>query len=157
FHGFLALYLVDVAGLGEGRAGLGIALWTGVGLAGDLLLIPLLERVPGLRYLRWSALVTLFLFPAFLLAPGVAGKLVALALLGFGNAGWYAILKAQLYAAMPGRSGSVMALGNLTGMIGGLVPLGLGLLAERFGLGPVMWLLLAGPIALLVAIPRKKG
>ena len=51
-HGYLALYLVDVAGAAETKAALGVALWTGVGLAGDLLLIPLLERVRGLTYLR---------------------------------------------------------------------------------------------------------
>ena len=37
--------------------------------------------------------------------------------------------------------------------VGALIPFGLGLFAERYGLGAMMWLLLAGPVALLVAIP----
>ena len=156
FHGFLALYFVDVVGLTETRAGVAIAVWTGVGLGGDLLLIPLLERVRGLSYLRWSASAMLFLFPAFLLAPGVHAKLVLLGLIGITNAGWYSILKAQLYSAMPAQSGAVLALNNLTGLLGGLVPLALGLVAEQFGLGAMMWLLLAAPLALLTAIPRRE-
>jgi FSR family fosmidomycin resistance protein-like MFS transporter len=156
FHGFLALYFVDVVGTSDGQAGAGVAVWTCVGLCGDLLLIPLSERVRGLAYLRWSALAMLILFPAFLLAPGLSAKLVLLGLIGLTNAGWYSILKAQLYAAMPERSGASLALGNVSGLVGGMIPLALGLVAERFGLASMMWLLLAGPLALLVAIPRRE-
>jgi FSR family fosmidomycin resistance protein-like MFS transporter len=39
FHGFLALYLVDVARLEPGAAAMGVAAWTGAGLAGDWLLL----------------------------------------------------------------------------------------------------------------------
>jgi FSR family fosmidomycin resistance protein-like MFS transporter len=153
--GFLALYFVDVVGTTPALAGMAVAVWTGVGLLGDLLLIPLLERVPGLRYLRWSAALELVLFPAFLLAPSIGTKLVLLGLLGLFNAGWYSILKARLYAAMPGQSGTVMTVGNVFGLVGQFVPLGLGLLAERLGLQTALWLLLAGPAALLVGLPRQ--
>jgi FSR family fosmidomycin resistance protein-like MFS transporter len=156
FHGFLALYFVDVVGVGDAKAGVCVAVWTGVGLCGDLLLIPLLERVRGLSYLRWSALAMLFLFPAFLLVPNLYLKLVLLGLIGIANAGWYSILKAQLYSAMPERSGAALALNNISGLVGGLIPLALGLVAERFGLASMMWLLLAGPLALLLAIPRRE-
>ena len=156
FHGFLALYFVDVVGTGDGQAGAGVAVWTGVGLGGDLLLILLSERVRGLAYLRWSALAMLILFPAFLLAPSLSAKLVLLGLVGLTNTGWYSILKAHLYAAMPERSGASLALGNVSGLVGGVIPLALGLVAERFGLASMMWLLLAGPLALLVAIPRRE-
>ncbi len=47
FKSFLALYVVDVVGVSESRAALIIAVWVGVGLLGDLLLIPLLKRVLG--------------------------------------------------------------------------------------------------------------
>jgi FSR family fosmidomycin resistance protein-like MFS transporter len=46
-----------------------------------------------------------------------------------------------------------MAIGNVVGIFGKLLPFGIGLAAERFGLGPAMWLLLAGPLALLVGLP----
>jgi FSR family fosmidomycin resistance protein-like MFS transporter len=155
--GFLALYLVDVGGAAPYQAGAAVAVWTGLGLLGDLLLIPLLGRVRGLAYLRFSAAVELAAFPAFLLVPGIWAKLVLLGLLGLFNAGWYSILKAQLYSAMPGQSGAVMTVSNVFGLVGGLIPLGLGLAAERFGLGVTMWLLLLGPVALLIGIPRQRG
>jgi len=39
--------------------------------------------------------------------------------------------------------------------VGAFIPLGLGLVAERFDLMVTMWLLLLGPGALLVGIPRR--
>jgi FSR family fosmidomycin resistance protein-like MFS transporter len=155
--GFLALYFVDVVGAMPGQAGAAVAVWTGVGLVGDLLLIPLLDRVRGLAYLRFSAGVTSVLFPAFLLVPGTWAKVVLLGLLGLSNTGWYSILKAQLYSTMPGQSGTVMAVGNVFGLVGALIPLGLGLVAERFDLAVTMWVLLSGPIALLVGTPGQSG
>lgn len=153
--GFLALYMVDVAGVSETQAGLAVAVWTGVGLVGDLLLIPLLERVNSLAYLRVSVVLELVLFPAFLLTPDYSLKLALLALMGFFNAGWYAILQGRLYSAMPGQSGAVMAVGNVVGLFGSFIPLGIGLLAQQFGLGAALWVILAAPIALLIGLPRR--
>ncbi len=155
-NGFLALYFVDIVGVSEAKAALAVAVWTGVGLSGDFLIIPLLKRVRGLSYLRLSAFTVALLFPAFLLASGFAVKLIIIGLLGLMNAGWYSILKAQLYSSMPGRSGAVMSISSIFEFAGGLVPLALGMLAERYGLSATMWLLLAGPMALLIGIPRKK-
>lgn len=152
--GYLALYFVDVVGVTAGQAATAVAVWTGVGLLGDVLLIPLLERVPGLRYLRISAALKLVLFPAFLLVPSFGVKLALLGLLGLFNAGWYAILKAQLYSTMPGQSGTSMAVNNIFGIVGALIPWGLGLIAGRFGLQATMWLLLLGPLALLFGLPH---
>jgi len=156
FYGFLPLYFVDVAGFTPVAAAASVAVWTGVGLLGDFLLIPLLERVKGLDYLRWSVFVELVLFPAFLLVPIPWLKLVILGAMGFFNAGWYAILKANMFSAMPGQSGIAQALDNVSGMFGTLLPFGIGLAAQVFGLGSAMWLLLAGPLALLLGLPRRK-
>jgi len=153
--GFLALYMVDVGGTTPVQAGLAVGVWSLVGLLGDFLLIPLLERVRGLAYLRVSVVVELVLFPVFLLTDSFAGKLVTLGLLGLFNAGWYSILKGRLYSSLPGRSGTVIALNNLAGLVFTLVPLGIGLLAERYGLGTAMWALLLGPAALLVGIAGR--
>jgi FSR family fosmidomycin resistance protein-like MFS transporter len=154
--GYLALYCVDVAHVSEAEAGLAVAVWTGIGLLGDVLLIPLLERVRGLDYLRVSAVIELALFTAFLLVPSFGVKLVLLGLLGFFNSGWYSILQGQVYSAMPGQSGTVMTVHNFFGVVGSLLPLSIGLAAEHFGLGAAMWLLLLGPVALLVGLPRKE-
>lgn len=152
--GFLALYFVDVAGVSPAIAGLAVAVWTGVGLLGDALLIPLLARVPGLRYLRLSAALVAALFPLFLLAEPLALKLAALGALGLLNSGWYAIPMAQLYAALPGQSGAALAASNLAGLAGSLLPLAIGAVAQVAGLEVALWLLLAGPLALLVGLPQ---
>lgn len=155
FHGFLALYFVEVAGLGGVEAGLALGVWTGGGLAGDALLLLVLRFVPGVRYLRLSALAVAAVYPAFLLVDTLEVKLTLVALLGLLNSGWYAIPKAGLYQALPGRSGTAIAVGSVGGFVGAVVPLTLGLLAEAVGLGAAMWALILAPAALLVLLPRQ--
>jgi MFS transporter, FSR family, fosmidomycin resistance protein len=155
FGAFLALYLVDAAGLSGAEAGLAFAVWTGAGLVGDALLLLILRRFSGLAYLRASALVVAVLFPVFLLAEPVWAKLSALAALGILNSGWYAIPKARLYAELEGQSGAVLTLGTVTGLVGGMFPLALGLLAGAVGIDDALWALLIAPIALLVGLPRR--
>lgn len=155
FYGFLPLYFVDIAGFTPPQAALSVSVWAVVGLLGDFLLIPLVERVKGLDYLRLSVLVELILFPTFLLVQIPWIKLVLVALMGFFNAGWYAILKAKLFESMHGQSGAALTLDNVSGLIGKLIPFGIGLVAQAYGLGTAMWLLLAGPIVLLIGLPRR--
>jgi FSR family fosmidomycin resistance protein-like MFS transporter len=152
--GFLALYFANEVGVEPETAALAVTLWLVVGLVGDFLLIPLVERVRGLSYLRFSASLILLLYPSFLLVPELWMKLVLLGFIGLFNAGWYAILKGNLYSSMPGRSGTVIAVGNVAGLIGSLFPLAIGYLAEAVGLASTMWLLMLGPIALVLGIPR---
>ncbi|WP_442891800.1 MFS transporter [Aggregatilinea sp.] len=156
-YSLLALYFVDVVGVSGEQAGLAVAVWTGAGLVSDALIIPVLDHVRGLSILRISALLMAAAYPAFLVIPSVPVKIVLLGLMGVLNAGWYAILQAKLYDALPGRSGTALAVGNFAGLVGGLIPLGLGLAAQAAGLGATMWLLLAGPLALLIGLPRGRG
>ena len=153
-RGFIALYFVDVVGASNTQASIALTVWLGFGLLGDVLLIPLLERMQGLRYSRVSAVLVLVLYPAFLIAASLTVKLVILAGLGFLNAGWYSILKGQLYKTMPGQSGTVMTLSNVVGLVGGFMPLLLSVFAQQVGFNPTMWVLLAAPIALLVGLPK---
>ena len=153
--GFVALYLVDEVAASAAVGGLGVAVWTGAGLVGGFGIIALLRRVDGLRYLRASAAVALLLYPAFLLVPGVPAKLGLLTLLGLATAGWYSIPKARLYESLSGQSGAALAFGSITGAIGGTFPLAIGLVAERYGLGTALWILLIAPVALVVATPRR--
>ncbi len=67
------------------------------------------------------------------------------------------LLAAHLYSAMPGKSGTAAAVNSLFGSVWTLVPAMLGFIAQRFGLGPMLWLLLLGPLALLLGIPRQRG
>ena len=115
----------------------------------------MLDRVSGLRYLRVSALLTAIVFTGFMLTPTYWTAVVLLGILGFLNAGWYSILQAQVYTAMPGRSGSVMSVSSAAGMVGSLAPLGVGLLAATVGLHAALWVLLISPVVLLIGIPRR--
>jgi MFS transporter, FSR family, fosmidomycin resistance protein len=153
--GYVALYLVDEAGASAQVGGLGVAVWTGAGLVGGLGVILLLRRVDGLRYLRTSALAALILFPAFLLVPGVPAKLLLLAVIGLATAGWYSIPKARLYDALSGQSGAALTLGSVAGLIAGTFPLAIGLVAERYGIQTALWVLVAGPVVLLLGVPRR--
>ncbi len=151
FHGLLALYLVDVARLDPSAAAIGVAVWTGASLVGDWLLLAVLRRMDGLRYLRWSALAALACYPAFLLAPSPGAKLTLAAVLGLLNSGWYAIPKARLYEALPGQSGAAIAVGGIGGLVGAVVPLVLGVVASSVGLQPTMWILVLAPVVLFAA------
>ena len=149
---FLALYLVAVARASPSVAALGIALRLGAGLAGDALLIPLLERRDSRRVLRASVWLALPLFPAFLLAPGLGLKLAALAALTLATAPWYPVLAAELYGSLPGRSGLAVSLSSAAGLAGGLGPLAVGLLADHFGLSWAMTAMCVAPVVML-AVP----
>ena len=152
--GFLALYFVDDAGASVTTGGLAVAVWTGAGLLGSAVMIPLLRRVDGLRYLRVSAALAAVLFAAFLLAPGVGPKLMLVAALAFVNAGWYPVLQARLYESLGGSSSLVLTVGALFPLNAAL-PLAIAAAAGRWGLGVALWPLLAAPAALLVLVPRR--
>ena len=156
---FLALYLVDVAGLEGGAAALGLAVWAAAGLVGDALAVPVLDRLEGRLVVRVSAVVAGALYAGVLLVEAPAAKLALVALLGLCTAGWYPVLVARFYATMPGRSGVAVTVASLAGIASGTVPLALGLLAQRYGLGPTMWLLLLGPVVLVAALrpPAARG
>jgi MFS transporter, FSR family, fosmidomycin resistance protein len=152
--GFLALYFVDAVGTSRATGGLAVALWSAAGLLGAGLMIPLLRRVDGLRYLRASAVVSAVLFAGFLLAPGVEVKLALVGAIAVVNAGWYSVLQARLYGALAGRSGLVLTAGALF-PLNTVLPLGIALLAERWGLEIALWPLLAAPLALLLLVPGR--
>jgi FSR family fosmidomycin resistance protein-like MFS transporter len=133
FHGYLALYFVDVARVDAAAAAFGLAVWTAGSLVGDALLLLVLRRMRGATYLRVTALAVLVAYPAFLLVPGYGAKLVLAGLLGLLNAGWYAIPQAGLYEVLPGRSGAAVAVGGLGGLFGASVPLVLGFVAGTAG------------------------
>ncbi|HYZ18946.1 MAG TPA: MFS transporter [Gaiellaceae bacterium] len=154
--GFLALYFVDVVGVGAAEAALALAALTAGGLVGDLGLVAILRRVPALAYLRATAVAAAIVFPAFLLVPGLWPKVALVAVLGAVRAGWYAIPKGRLFAELPGRSGVALALSDLSSLPQSLVPLGVGLLASQVGLGNALWAALLAPLAILVLVPRQE-
>jgi FSR family fosmidomycin resistance protein-like MFS transporter len=155
FLAFLALYLVDVVGAPVGAAGIAVAVWTGAGLLGSAAVIPLLRRVDGLRYLRWSAALTVPLFVGFLLVPGIVAKVALASTLALVNAGWYPVLQARLYGALGDASGLALTVGALF-PLNAVLPLAIALLAEQHGLEVALWPLLAAPAALILLVPRRR-
>ena len=132
-----------------------LTVYTGIGLIGDFLLIPLLERVKRLDYLRFCVGMECILLPVFLLSSVLWVKLTLLAFIGLFVVSWYAILNANLFSSMRGQSGTVQALSSVSGIAGKLIPLGVGLAAQAYGLQTAMWQLLAGLITLLIGLPRR--
>lgn len=152
---FLALYFVDVGRVTETQAGIAVTAWLAMGLITDFLFIPVVDRQKDtIAFLRRTALVELIAFAGFLLIPGFIPKLIFVILVNLFNTGWYSILQGRLYSSLPGQSASIMAIGAVTTPIAKSFPLAIGFLADQFGLAAAMWILILGPLALLVGLPR---
>lgn len=155
---YLALYFVDVVRTTEVQAGIAVTVWLAMGLITDFLFIPYIDRQKdSIRFLRVTALLEIFAFVAFLLVPGFIPKLIVVIIVNMLNTGWYPILQGRLYSSLPGQSASIMALGSVTAPFAKFFPFMLGFLADQFGLQTAMWLLLLGPLALFIGIPRSSG
>jgi hypothetical protein len=96
-------------------------------------------------------------YPAFLGASSVTAKVALLIPLGIMGAGWYAIPKGRLFAELPARGGTAVAIGAPADLVGSLLPLAIGAVAARAGLDTAMWLLLGAPLALLLLLSRRAG
>lgn len=147
--GFVAVYLVDVVHLSPAVAAAAVAIRLGAALAGDAVLVIALERVSDRTVLRATAIGAIVAYPAFLLAPGVVPRLIALALLSAMTATWYPLLQARLYATVP--SPVAVTLNSAAGLAGGLGPLAVGVLAAMFGLPWALAGLAVVPLTLLFA------
>jgi len=155
FFSFCALYFTDVVHVTPALAGIAVSVLTLSGLIGDTLLIPLLEKIDGLRLIRLTALLVLIIYPCFLLVPNIWVKFGLLAVLGPLRSGWYQVLQGRAYSAIPGRSGTVVAIGSLGSIVASAFPIILGAVAERAGLGWAMALLIIAPISLIIGLPKR--
>lgn len=154
---YLALYFVDVAGTTEVQAGMAVTVWLAMGLITDFLFIPFLDRQKdSIQIVRTTALLEIFAFVIFLLIPGFIPKLIVVIIVNLFNTGWYPILQGRLYSSLPGQSASVMAISSVTAPLAKLFPFLIGFLADQFGLQTAMWILLLGPVALLLGLPRNQ-
>jgi FSR family fosmidomycin resistance protein-like MFS transporter len=151
------LYFHDVVGVDLGAASGAVAVFTIAGLIGGALLVPALEKIDGLKVLRVSAIIALITYIALLLAPSTWLKFGLLAIVSFVTSSWYPVLRGKTYAVLPGQSGlivSITALGNISSVF---VPVIIGGIADMFGLYWAMWLLVLGPLALIVGLPKKEA
>jgi MFS transporter, FSR family, fosmidomycin resistance protein len=151
---YLALYFVDVGSATETQAGIAVTVWLALGLITDFFFIPFIDRQKdSLKFLRTTAFMECFTFAIFLLTPGFIPKLVVVIAVNLFNTGWYSILQGRLYSSLPGQSGSVMAIGSVVAPLAKFFPFLIGFLADQFGLQTAMWILILGPIALLIGLP----
>ena len=65
-------------------------------------------------------------------------------------------LQGRLYSALPGQSGIVLFVSNIGGLFGAMIPFVIGAVASQWGLDVAMWLMLLGPIALIIGLPVKR-
>jgi FSR family fosmidomycin resistance protein-like MFS transporter len=156
FRAFLALFLVETGSASPAFAALAVGMQTSGWLVGGAVMPALLRRVSGALYLRVSSLIILAVYPLFIFIGPLELKLCPLFIIGLLTAGWYPVLKAGLYAELPGQSGSVMALSSAAGFAGGLIPIGLGMAADLLGLRTAMWFLLLAPVILLLGTPTPR-
>jgi FSR family fosmidomycin resistance protein-like MFS transporter len=127
-----------------------------MGLITDFLFIPFIDRQrDSMKFLRVTALMELFAFAIFLITPGFIPKLIVVIAVNLFNTGWYSILQGRLYSSLPGQSASIMAIGSVTAPLAKFFQFLIGFLADQFGLQTAMWILLFGPAALLIGLPRQ--
>jgi FSR family fosmidomycin resistance protein-like MFS transporter len=146
------LYFHDVAGVSLAGASAAVVISTVAGLIGSALLVPMLERLAGVRVLRVSAVVVLLAYVSLLVVPVIWLKYVLIGVIGFATSGWYAILRAKTFEALPGQSGLVVAVTSLANISSLFVPVLLGGIADAVGLQSAMWLLAIGPVALIIGL-----
>jgi FSR family fosmidomycin resistance protein-like MFS transporter len=156
FTSYLPLYFTDVVGITPAQASLLLSLGMAASLASDVVLITLLEKIPGRSIVRLSALAVTILYPVWLLVPGLWAKIILVLVIKFITLGWYSVLQGEAYASAPGRSGTVMAINSLAGIPGAIFPWIIGWSAEQIGLKSAMWILLLGPVCLALFVPKAK-
>jgi FSR family fosmidomycin resistance protein-like MFS transporter len=154
--GYLPLYFTDVAGFSVAQASLMLSVLMGASLISNIMLIPILERFSGRKVVRLSAGITTVLYALWLLAPWLWAKIGLIIVIKLTTLGWYEVLQGEAFATIPGRSGTVMAINSIVGLLGGGISLLVGWAAARAGLPAAMWMLIAGPISLALFVPGLK-
>jgi FSR family fosmidomycin resistance protein-like MFS transporter len=152
--GYLPLYFTDVTGMSVAQASLMMSVLMLAGLISNILLIPMLDKFPGRKLVRISAGVTGVIYAAWLLAPWLWAKIGLIILIKLVTLGWYEVLQGEAFASIPGRSGTVMATNSIMGLVGGGISFFVGWFAAQAGLPAAMWLLLAGPVCLVLFVPK---
>lgn len=146
---FKYVFLVEHVGLSQAQAALYGAAEQVVGLAALGWLDRHLERHGSARVLPWAAAATLFLFPAWVLAPGLAVRIVIGVPLAFAWTMFWPIAKARSLTSIPTRAGAVNAVTTLFALLP--LPIVFGAVAEIVGLPTAMAITgILGSVALLV-------
>jgi FSR family fosmidomycin resistance protein-like MFS transporter len=154
--GYLPLYFTDVTGFSNAQASLMMSALMLAGLISNIVLIPMLEKFPGRKLVRLSALITGIFYAIWLIVPWLWAKIGLIILIKLVTMGWYEVLQGEAFAAVPGKSGTVMAISSLIGLLDGGIAFLIGWVASHAGLPAAMWILLLGPISLVLFVPKPK-
>jgi FSR family fosmidomycin resistance protein-like MFS transporter len=159
FLAFGALYLRDRLSADLAARSLVFTCFMAASLPGLALQERLLSRVTGRTLLAVEAALTALFLVAWIEAPSLLWSAIFATALGACVPGLYALAKARAFAALPARSATVVALSSLFGWLDLLLPAGLALVADAFGLRVTLWLLLAQPLGLLLiaALDRRSA
>ena len=111
-----------------------------------------LRRISSLRLLAVVCFVSLGAHVAFVFATELPQLVVSASISGAAIGLQYPLAKAQLYRALPGRTGTALAVSGLFGPVELVLPVALGLLADHFGLMAALLLLGLQPVCLLAAL-----
>jgi fucose permease len=147
---FLTVWLADVAGMSQAQVGLYQAMLMAVTLVAIVVLDRVVARVDAGRVLAGACIGLLLLYPAWLLAPGVAWRFVLGAPVAFLAAVPWPLARSRALAALPGRAGTVTAIQGLYGVLPTALLIGWG--GEQVGLSVTMGAALWGGTAAMLAL-----
>jgi MFS family permease len=147
------VWLHDHVGMGQGLVADYAVGEQVVGLAALALLDRWLTRHDSRRLLLAACVGTVALYPAWLGAPGIGGRVLVGIPLAACTAMLWPIAKARSLVSIPGRAGAVTAITTLFAAVP--LALGLGVLAEAIGLTAAMLALGVPSAALLVLLSAR--
>jgi MFS family permease len=152
---FEPVWLQDTVGASQPLVAVHVAIGMAATLVGLLLLDRGLIRYRSTTILLVASLATAVLYPAWLLVPGVALKLLLVVPRNLAMAPLWPILRSRSLAAIPGAGGATTSLYSLLG----LVPLqaAFGWAASRVGLTATMLTVHLVATAALVLLVRRLG
>ncbi|HEY1694071.1 MAG TPA: MFS transporter [Polyangiaceae bacterium] len=119
-------------------------------VAGDALADRVVERVSPRRVLVVSAVLCGLAVGALVAVGGTAATCVVLFAAGVACAPHHPLAMARAYAELPDHPGTVQAVGQVFVVVEVGAPVVLGLVADRFGLGPALACLAVQPLVILV-------
>lgn len=150
---FEPVWLASEVGASQGMIAVHVALGFLATLVSTALLDRWLAHHDARPVLVGAGVASLLLYPAWLLAPGLAVKFVLVVPRNAVAAPLWPILRSRALTSLPGRGGTVTAVVSLLG----LIPLhaAVGWLAARIGLTYSLLLLAVGALVGLLAVIRR--
>ncbi len=156
FIGFTALFLQDVVRADAAAISLAIGGQTVGGMLGLLLIGRLLKRLSAKRIILVGACLALAGAVGLITTTSIWVASIALFCFGVGISTWYPLAKGAAYESLPGRSGTIGAMIDLTAPLQAGVPLVVGVVSQSFGITTGVGVLGLAPVAVLLLIPYKK-